>query len=129
MGTLRREEIEKIPLRHQRDKAAACRQMAEIGERDLGIADDAVQLADLLVRQREKRIEQAKLVHDLQGRRVDRVAAEIAQEIAVFLEYDDIDPGARQEEARHHPGRTAADDRAGGSGWRRLGHLLSLRRN
>ena len=69
------------------------RQMAEIGESDLGIADDTVQFADFLMRQREKRIEQAKLVHDLQGRGVDRIAAKIAQKIAVFLADDHFDPG------------------------------------
>ena len=43
---------------------------------------DAVQLAHFLVRQREERVEQAELVHDLERRGVDRVAAEIAQEVA-----------------------------------------------
>ena len=43
------EEIEEIPLRHQRDKAAAGRQVAEIGKGDLGVADQPVQLTDLLM--------------------------------------------------------------------------------
>ena len=48
------------------------------------------------------------------------VAAEIAIEIGVFLEYDDIHSGARQEEAGHHSGGSAADDNAAGSevSWR-----------
>jgi len=35
------EEIEEIPLRHQSDEFAAGRQMAEIGNRHIGVADDA----------------------------------------------------------------------------------------
>ena len=125
MAALPGQEVEKIPLRHHRNKMAVRRQMTKIGERDLGVADDAVQFADFLVRQREKRVEQAKLVHDLQGRGVDRVAAEIAQKIAVLLEDDHLDPGAGQQEAQHHSGRTAAGDRTGGSGRRGVGHRLA----
>ena len=91
------EEIEEIPLRHQRDELAAGRQMGEIGDPDLAVADDAAQLAHFLMRARQKGLEEAQLVHDLQGRGVDRVAAEVAQEIAVLFQDQDGDPGARQQ--------------------------------
>ena len=39
---------------------------------------------------------------------MDSIAPEVAEEIAVFLENDDIDASARQQEPEHHSGRTAA---------------------
>ena len=60
----------------------------------------------------QKRLEQPELVHDLERRRMDRIAAKVAQKIAVLLEQDDAHAGARQQHRRHHPGRTTADDAA-----------------
>src|SRR5437773_2319184 len=54
----------------------------------------------------------ADLVHDLEGGGMDRVAAEVAQEVGVLLQHDHVDAGARQEQAEHHPGRAAAGDAA-----------------
>ena len=68
------------------------------------------------MRQPQEIVEQAELVHQLQRGGVDGVAAEVAQEVGVLLEDDDIDPGAGEEEAEHHPGRPAARDAAGGPG-------------
>ena len=79
------------------------------------VADARRELARLLVRPREELVEQAELVHDLQRRGVDGVAAEVAQEVGVLLEHDDVDAGAREQEAEHHPGRTAAGDAAAGA--------------
>ena len=64
-------------------------------------------VADLLVRQLQELVEEAELVHHLEGRGVDGVAAEVAQEVGVLLEHDDIDAGAGEEEARasSRPGR------------------------
>src|SRR5436190_19516441 len=55
-------EVKEIPLRHQRDELAAGRQVAEIRKLYVAVADDAVQLADFLMRAREKGLEQAALV-------------------------------------------------------------------
>ena len=70
-------EIEEVPLRHERDKFAPGEQMRTVGEGHKIITDDAAELLQLLMRARKKIIEQAELVHHLQGRRVDRVTAEI----------------------------------------------------
>jgi len=53
---------------------------------------------------------------------VDRVAAEIAKEIGMLFKHDDVDPGAREQKAQHHPGRTAAGDATGGLRWGGLCH-------
>jgi hypothetical protein len=54
--------------------------VTEIRDSDLAVADDGAQLAHFLMRACEKGFEQAQLVHDLQRRGMDRVAAEVAQE-------------------------------------------------
>ena len=38
----------------------------------------------------------------LEGRGMNGVAAKVAQEVGVLLEHDDVDAGARQQEAEHH---------------------------
>ena len=43
-----------------------------------------------------------------------RVAAKIAQEVLVLFQHRDIDAGAGQQEAQHHPGRAAACNHACG---------------
>src|SRR5262249_49007997 len=68
------------------------------------------QLADLLVRTRQELVERPQLVHDLERRRVDRVAAEVAEEVAVLFEHEHVHAGAGQEDAEHHPGRPSARD-------------------
>jgi hypothetical protein len=101
-------EIEEVPLRHEGDEPAARRQVAEVGDREKFVADRDAQPRHLLVRQAEERLEDTELVQNLQRRRVDRVAAEVAQEVGMLLEDDDVCPRARQEQAEHHPGGTAA---------------------
>ena len=71
-----------------------------------------VSCRDLLVRPLEELVEQAELVHHLERRGMDGVAAEVAEEIRVLLQDDDVDAGTRQQEAQHHAGRTAAGHHA-----------------
>src|SRR3954469_9486210 len=105
-------KIEEVPLRHQRDEFAARRQAAEVRENEMQAAELAAKRARLGVRQLEEFIEQAELAHHLQRRRMDRVAAEITQEIGVLLEHRHVDAAAREEKAEHHAGRPAAHDTA-----------------
>ena len=106
------EEIEKVPLRHQRDVFADRRQVREI-DGEVGVAEGQRQPVRLLVGEGQEIGEEAELVHQFEGRGVDGVAAEIAEEVGVLLEHDDIDPGAGEEKAEHHPRRSAAGDAAG----------------
>ena len=55
------------------------------------------------------------LVQDLERRRVDRVAAEVAEEIAVLFEHRYVHARTSEEEPSHRPGGAAAGDQAGGS--------------
>ena len=106
------QEVQKIPLRHDRDELAARRQMAQVGDGHLDTVDAAADLAQLGVRPRQEVVEHAELGHYLQGRRVDRVAAKVAQEVGVFLEHDHVDTGPREQVAEHHPGGPATGDAA-----------------
>ena len=94
------------------DEPAMRRQMREVGERELGVTEPGLEAGDLLVRKLEKRLEQAELMHHLQGRGMDGVAAKIPQEIRMLFQHDDLDAGPRQQQAQHHPGGAAAHDAA-----------------
>ena len=43
---------------------------------------------------------------------MDRIATEIAQEIGVFFQDNDVDTHAREQKSQYHPGRTASRDAA-----------------
>src|SRR5262252_2454585 len=104
------EEVEEIPLRHQRDELAAGRQVGEIRESKSPTTEICADAAGFLVRQLEELVEQTELAHHVEGRGMDGVAAEVAQEVAVLLEHDDVDARAREQEAEHEPAGPAADD-------------------
>ena len=86
--------------------------MGEIGHHHPLVADLAGEPLDLLVRQLEKLVEQAELVHQLERRGMHGVAAEIAKEVLVLFQHHDVHAGARQQKAEHHAGRSAAGDAA-----------------
>lgn len=86
--------------------------MREIGHGYCEYAEDPVDLGSLLVRKLQQIIQQLELMHHLQCRGMDRVPAEVAEEIGVLLEHDDRHSGAGQHQAEHHPGRPTADDAA-----------------
>ena len=70
----------------------------------------AVQRAHLVVRALQESIEQPELAQQLERRGMNRVAAEIAEEVGMLFEHCDAAAGAREQQARHHPRRPAADD-------------------
>ena len=49
-------------------------------------------------------------MHGFKSRGMDRVAAEVAQEVRVLFENQDFDSRPRQEVSEHHPGGAAASD-------------------
>ena len=102
------EEVEELPLRHEGDEAAVGRQVREVGDRHGLAGDVAGQTPGLLVRPLEEFVEKAEFGEEFEGRGVDGVAAEVAEEVAVLFEDDHFDAGAGEEEAGHHAGRPAA---------------------
>ncbi|MOA25540.1 hypothetical protein D3C78_1462710 [compost metagenome] len=67
------------------------------------------------MRQCQQLLQQAKLIHDFQGRRVNGIAAKVAQEIGVLFQHYDLYPRPGQQIAEHQPGGATANDAAGGS--------------
>ena len=51
-------------------------------------------------------------MHDLEGGGMDRVPAEVAQEVGVLLEHEDVDARPGEQHPEHHARRTAARDAA-----------------
>ena len=84
--------------------------MGEIAEGERGVADLSVQLTDFLVWQLQQIVEDAELVENFQRRRMDGIAAEVAEEISVLLQNLDANPGAGEQQAEHHPGGSPTYD-------------------
>jgi len=85
-------EVQKVPLRHKGERFAVRWKMSEVRDRHRFLADLTGQFAHFLVRTLQEIFQQDQLVHQLQSRRVNRVAAKITQKVDVFLEYYDLDP-------------------------------------
>jgi hypothetical protein len=116
-------EIQKFPLRHQDHVLAARRQLCEVADDEAVLADFGGDCFDLVMRTRKQAVQQAEPVEHVQRRRMDGVAAKIAQEILVLFENDDVDAGTRQKIAADKPCRAAACDDALG---RELFHESTL---
>src|SRR5712692_8123443 len=104
------DEIQKVPLRHEGDEFAVRRQMRKVRERDEVLANLSAQLTHFLMRPLEKILEEAQLMHQLERRRMNCVAAKVAQKIRVLLKHDDLDARTRQQKPEHHSGRATAHD-------------------
>ena len=86
--------------------------MAEVRQDDVLGPDLTGQRFDLLMRQFQEIVDEAQFAHQLERRRVNRIAAKIAEEVRVLLQDHGVDTGAREQEAEHHSRRTAAGDAA-----------------
>ena len=75
-------------------------------------AEECADVGRFLVRQFEEIVEQAEFCHHIERRGMNGVASEIAQEVGMFLEHDDVHAGAREQEAEHEPARSPTDDAA-----------------
>jgi len=104
---LLRKEIEEIPLRHQGDEPAPNREVAHVGDGDLFVCHPARQLADFIMRALQEFVEQPEFAEQLEGRGMDRVAAEIAEEIRVLLQNLHLAARASEQQPGHHPGWAA----------------------
>jgi hypothetical protein len=86
--------------------------MRQIGNRYPELAELAEKLRYLLVRKLKKSVEQPQFIHHLHGRGVNGIAAEITQEVGVFLEHRDRTPGTGQQQSEHQAGGTSANNAA-----------------
>ena len=102
------QEVEKVPLRHEGNETAAGGQAGKIGQHNLRVAHLRRELPELLVRQFQQLLKEAKFVHDFEGGGMKGVAAEVAQEIGMLLEDYNLDSGAGEQKSQHHAGWTPA---------------------
>ncbi len=106
-------KVQEIPLRHERDELAGGGHMAEVGNLEGRASDDDTDRLHGLMGQLEKLVQQAEFVEHVEGGGMHGVAAEVAKEIAVLLQYGDLDAAARQKIAEHDAGGAAAYHAAG----------------
>ena len=104
-----REEVEEVPLRHERGELAVRGQVAEIGGLKGIVAIDASGAFNLLMRLAKEIVQQAEFVKHIEGRWVHGVAAEIAEEVAVLFEYGDRHARAGEQKSQHDSSRTATN--------------------
>ena len=108
----RGEEVQEVPLRHERNELAAGRQVAKVRDGQRYVTDLRVDLVHLLVGELQEVLQHAQLVQELERRGVDRVASEVAEKVRVLFQDDDVDTRAGQQQPQHHPGRAATGDAA-----------------
>src|SRR5690242_5094053 len=106
------DEIQEIPLRHERDELAPRREVRELADRYRYAADGSGQLRELLMRALQKLIEHSEFMHDFQRGGMDSIATEIPEEIGVLFEDEHFHSGTRQQESQHQSGGAAARDAA-----------------
>ena len=94
------QEVQEIPLRHQRDELAVGWETREIRDLDRRARDSYARSLELVVRKREKVVEPTQLVKKFQRRRMHGIAAKIAEEVRIFLQDDHVDAGTRQQDRR-----------------------------
>src|SRR5690349_23011695 len=88
--------------------------MREICDTKGDTTHNACKLRQLLMRPLEKFFQKPELAHDFQRGRMNGVAAEVAQEILVFLKHANLNARACQKQSKHHSGRSAAGNAAPG---------------
>src|SRR6202162_6162467 len=113
-----RDEIEKVPLRHEADEFAMHGQVGKIRDGDRKIVHDGTDFQKRLMRDAQELVEKTQFVNQLEGVRVNGIAAKIAEEVGVFFEDEDFNASAGDQEAKDHASGAASCDAAGG--WRGL---------
>ncbi len=97
-------------MRHEGDERGRRIEPGQIADDPVASGEAYFGAVDFAVRALEKALQYSKLVENFHGRGMDRVAAEIAKEIGVFLEHQDAASGAREQQAGHHPRWPSTDD-------------------
>jgi hypothetical protein len=105
-------EVQEIPLRHQCDLPVPARNAPEVGQQPLPVPHGDVHLGDPLLIQPRELVAQPQLVEQRQGGRVNRVAAEVPQEVTVLLDHRHPQPRPGQQQPEHRPRRPAPRDHA-----------------
>src|ERR1700733_7411956 len=84
------DEVQKVPLRHQRQKLAVSWKVSKIGDLHRLFADLSSQGTHLLMRPLQEFLKNSEFTHQLQGGGMNCVPTEIPQKIGMLLEHDDF---------------------------------------
>jgi len=98
------QKVEEIPLGDEGDVGVGNREVLEVGQADHSLVDHRSQLRDTLLGHLREPSAQTKLVEHVERGGMDRVAAEVAEEVIVLFEHEDLDAGAGEEESKHRAG-------------------------
>ncbi len=90
MLTVLHKKIQEIPLRHEGEHLAMRGKMCEIADLDGLLPNCGGQFRHLLMRPLEEFLQQPEFVHQFQSRRMDGVAAKVAEKIRMLFENDDF---------------------------------------
>src|SRR5690242_12767980 len=60
----------------------------------------------------EKFIQETEFMHNFEGRRMNCVTAEVAQEVSVLFEHNNVNPCPCEQKSQHHAGWSATGDTA-----------------
>jgi hypothetical protein len=108
------DEIQEISLRHEGDEFAFRPEMREIGNVNGFIPEMRRDFSHFLMRLAQKIFQQSQLMHELQRRGMNRIAPEIAEEIPMLFQNQNIHAGPGQQKTQHDPRRPATDDATSG---------------
>ena len=103
------QEVEEIPLRHHRDERRRGIEMRQVSDRVVFAGDTDLRTFHPVVGALQETAEHSQLVQDLHRRGMDRVAAEIAEEVGMLFEHPDRHSRAGEQQPGHDPRRPAAD--------------------
>ena len=106
------DEVQKIPLRHQREKLAMGWKMSEVGDLEHVVANLAGKFRHLLMRAPQELLQKTKFMDQLQRGRMNGVATKIAQKVSVLFEDNNIHTRASQQKTKHHSSGASANDAA-----------------
>src|SRR5213082_3190911 len=81
-----REEVEEVPLRHERDELCVRGQVGEVANPKLRVPDLHGYTRELLMRLLEKLFKDAQFIHQLESGGMHCIAAKIAKKVGVLLE-------------------------------------------
>jgi hypothetical protein len=89
-------EVQKVPLRHEREKLAVGWKVSEVANCHRFLANLPRQLSHFLMRTLQKFLQDSQFVHQFEGGGVNRVPTEIAQKVGVLFEYGDFEARTSQ---------------------------------
>ncbi len=109
------EEVEQVPLGHHRDVVVLAVQRPDVPDGDQGpvLPDGQLHRGDAALRQLGEPFGEADVLQQRQGAGVHGVTAEVAQEVAVFLQHRHVHAGAGEQQRQDHSGRAASHHAAG----------------